>query len=320
MDRRCHAVMRLPLWLLIAVAPAGIAGPISVEPDDYSAGTDIRTVVAEVALSVTGEPEVEVQSLNGFSAFLGSNIATTGERVFGQFPGDGPIIPPFDADNAITWSDPHGLLRADFLYPAISVQIDLIFDDDDTMGLWAYDAAGNLLDSVIASGDGRGAVPFATASITRPSPDIAYVIAGGVGSEGGLLDNLIVDLGIVDVVLDVKPGAFPNRVHPGSRGVIPVAVLTTDSTDNAEVFDATTIDPSAVLFGATGQEASPSSFAVEDVDGDGDSDMSLRFDTRDSGIGCGDQEVRISGFTVDGRRFEGVDAIVTVGCGRGAGA
>jgi 2-keto-4-pentenoate hydratase len=65
------------------------------------------------------------------------------------------------------------------------------------------------------------------------------------------------------VSIDIKPGSFPNSINPKSKGKTPVAILTTDS------FDATTVDSSTVLFGATGNEAAPVHSALEDVDGDG---------------------------------------------------
>jgi hypothetical protein len=40
-----------------------------------------------------------------------------------------------------------------------------------------------------------------------------------------------------DVSIDIKPGSAPNSINPRSRGVIPVAILTTDT------FDALDIDP-----------------------------------------------------------------------------
>ncbi len=71
------------------------------------------------------------------------------------------------------------------------------------------------------------------------------------------------------VSIDIKPGSFPNSINPESKGVIPVAILTTDA------FDATAVDSTTVLFAATGNEAAPVQFVLEDVDGDGNTDMIL---------------------------------------------
>lgn len=78
---------------------------------------------------------------------------------------------------------------------------------------------------------------------------------------------------VMEVPIDIKPGSFPNSINLRSRGKIPVAILTTGT------FDATTVDPTTVLFGQTGTEAAPVRAALEDVDGDGDTDMILHFNT-----------------------------------------
>jgi hypothetical protein len=54
--------------------------------------------------------------------------------------------------------------------------------------------------------------------------------------------------------------------------------------------------------------------ALEDVDGDGDTDMILHFNTRDTGIQCGDTSASLTGETFSGQEIEGTDAITTVGC------
>ncbi len=105
------------------------------------------------------------------------------------------------------------------------------------------------------------------------------------------------------VTIDIKPGSFPNSINPRSKGVIPVAILTTDS------LDATTVDPTTVLFGVTGTEAAPAHSALEDVDGDGDTDMILHFDTQTTGLRCGDTSASLTGETLSGQMIEGSDSI-----------
>lgn len=53
------------------------------------------------------------------------------------------------------------------------------------------------------------------------------------------------------VSIDIKPCSFPNSINLKSKGVMPVDILTTED------FDATAVDPTTVLFGATGTEATP---------------------------------------------------------------
>lgn len=111
-----------------------------------------------------------------------------------------------------------------------------------------------------------------------------------------------------EVGIDVKPGSFPNSVNPRSQGKIPVAILSTAA------FDATTVDPATIRFGATGTEAAPAHLALEDVEGDGDTDLILHFDTGATGIRCGDTSAALSAATFGGQRIFGVDSIRTVGC------
>jgi hypothetical protein len=110
------------------------------------------------------------------------------------------------------------------------------------------------------------------------------------------------------VSIDIKPGSFPNSINPKSKGVIPVAIFTTDA------FDANTVDPTTVRFGATGTEAAPVQFVLENVDGDGDTDMILHFNTQNIGINCGDSSASLTGQTLSGQTIEGSDPINTVGC------
>ena len=112
----------------------------------------------------------------------------------------------------------------------------------------------------------------------------------------------------IGVPIDIKPGSNANSINPGSQGVIPVAILTTGA------FDAATVDPSTVHFGATGTEAAPVQSALEDVDGDGDADMILHFNTQDTGIVCGHTSAALTGQTFSGQQIEGSDSIETVGC------
>jgi hypothetical protein len=115
-------------------------------------------------------------------------------------------------------------------------------------------------------------------------------------------------LSALPVTLDIKPGSFQNSINPKSKGKIPVAILTTDS------FDATTVDPTTVLFGRAGTKAAPVHSALEDVDGDGDTDMILHFKTQETGIQCGDTSASLTGETLGGQAIEGFDSIRTVGC------
>jgi hypothetical protein len=110
------------------------------------------------------------------------------------------------------------------------------------------------------------------------------------------------------IVLDVKPHSFPNPVNPKSRGVIPAAILTTNS------FDATTVDPATVWFGVTGTEINASHWALEDVNEDGRQDLVLQFRTQDTGITCETTLVSVTGKTFSGEAIRGTDSVKVTGC------
>jgi len=135
--------------------------------------------------------------------------------------------------------------------------------------------------------------PWSYSWFTTP----AFDIKGGAA----VLDSF-------EIYINIIPNSNPNSINPRSIGVIPVAILTTED------FDSTAVDPSTVLFGKTGSEASPFHYAFEDVDEDGDIDMILHFRTQETGLVCGDTEAILTGETLDGQAIDGSDSIKTVGC------
>jgi hypothetical protein len=126
-----------------------------------------------------------------------------------------------------------------------------------------------------------------------------------------VLDNLEITGGDPEadtITIDIKPEDKQNVVNPKSKGVIPVAILTTDT------FDAATVDPSSAYFGPTGVEALELKAALEDVDGDGRLDMLLFYATQQTGIQCGDSACILNARTTSGAELQGTDSIRTVPC------
>jgi len=113
----------------------------------------------------------------------------------------------------------------------------------------------------------------------------------------------------IEVEIDIKPGSGPNSINCNNpNGVIPVAILSSDS------FDATTVDHTTVTFeGAsethmdkrTGQPRRHE----EDVNGDGRMDLVFHFRLGDADLGCSSTEARLEGETFDGQPIFGVDSI-----------
>lgn len=108
---------------------------------------------------------------------------------------------------------------------------------------------------------------------------------------------------LITVQVDVKPGDSENSINPRSKGVTPVAIMSTDE------FEISALDPSSVVFAGT----SPICWAFEDVDSDGDQDVVLFFRTEALIVAEGDTEVGLTGKACDGREIEGTDSIKIVG-------
>jgi hypothetical protein len=114
------------------------------------------------------------------------------------------------------------------------------------------------------------------------------------------------------VDIDIKPGSYPNAINLGSNGVIPVAILSSDT------FDATTVNPETVsLAGLAGVavrgKGSKLLASEEDVNGDGLPDLIVKIDTEN--LAPGDLQsgsVLVTGTTFEGQDVEGQDDIVIV--------
>ncbi len=100
------------------------------------------------------------------------------------------------------------------------------------------------------------------------------------------------------VQIDIKPGSGPNSINLKSKGVVPVAVLTTSE------LDASDIDPVTVLFAG----ATPLRWTMEDVDGDGDMDLLFHFKTQDLNLTGDSKEAVLTGMT-GGTDIMGIDTV-----------
>ena len=112
----------------------------------------------------------------------------------------------------------------------------------------------------------------------------------------------------LSVDVDIKPGSSQNSVAVRNKGVIPVAILGTDS------FDATDVDPSTLAFGPGGAPIAHGNGHIEDVDDDGILDLMAHFRTKETGITCGDVGATLTGETFGGLAIEGSDSVRTTGC------
>lgn len=108
---------------------------------------------------------------------------------------------------------------------------------------------------------------------------ISLTRASCIGSVSeGLFDNIEITIpGGIDLAIDVKPGSDRNPINLGAKGVLPVAILTTEN------FDAAVAEISWIGLSDTELTGSctPQKSSVEDIDGDGLEDLMLHFSQTD---------------------------------------
>ena len=119
----------------------------------------------------------------------------------------------------------------------------------------------------------------------------------------------------IDVDIDIKPGSDPNSINTRSMGVVPVAIL------GSESFDVTNIDVSTLVFGPAGAApahdlSNPNTYSdhLQDVNDDGFLDLVSHYPQKETGIVCGDTEATISAELFDGTPIEGTDSVNPKGC------
>jgi len=126
----------------------------------------------------------------------------------------------------------------------------------------------------------------------------------------------------IEIEVDIKPTSCPNPLNVNSRGVLPVAILGT-----AE-FDVTTVDvASLILVGVSPLRSGYEDVATPLVDTcdcttegpDGWLDLTLKFNAQEIVASLGELyggeelELQLTGATLDGIPFEGVDCVIVVG-------
>jgi hypothetical protein len=153
-----------------------------IEPDDYSANAVLENVNPDATLTAIGT------ATSGNAVYARSvGTGSTGTQAFGTcgFMGGGGTCSIY----ATEWTSRTRQLRIDFTSPVTTVSIDALSINPSSYGRLAiYDVNNNLLarytTKSLASGQSE------TMTLSRPTADIAYAIAGGHADTGVRLDNL----------------------------------------------------------------------------------------------------------------------------------
>ena len=273
--------------LLVEIAPAGIALDVAKGKMYWTrpSGMDIRRANldgTEMEILVTGQSNPSGIALDLAAAKMYWANQLRGNTIWqANLDGTGQLIllsglpEPVDialdiAVGKMYWTDFQGDIRRANLdgtgqetiitgqIGAFGVDLDLA----DGKIYWTRDSIGR--DIQRANLDGT---------------EMEILVTGN--NPAGIALGTVAQPGALTVALDVRPGSAKNPINPKSNGVIPVAILSTNS------FDASTIDQASLRFGP-GQALAEGNGHLEDVNGDGQLDLVLHFRTQDTGIQCGD--------------------------------
>jgi hypothetical protein len=141
----------------------------------------------------------------------------------------------------------------------------------------------------------------------EPANGSNFIVMWLDGVASGFLPLLSIAYSTEQIVdMDIRPGRIPNTINPGSRGKIPIAILSSASFDAAIEVDATSL-----TFGRTGRETSLvfCHGTPEDVNGDEWPDLVCHFDSEAAGFLTGDTQGVLNGKTWGGVAIRGTDSV-----------
>jgi hypothetical protein len=215
---------------------------------------------------------------------LGQEAAGYGTRHFCSFGQFGFWLPVFKADGPIDWN-------CDSTYSA-PVVFDINRSGIVTESLHGYDDWSNIKLVAGAIGQFGAELPDPQQSETDELPLTPEV-----------LEQYPPWAESFEVTIDIKPGSSKTPINLRSRGLIPVAILSTPD------FDVRVIDPLSVRFGPGGSVEAHKRGHFEDVNGDGLMDLVLHFDSFASGLEAGQSVACLTGSTLTAGVVRGCDVI-----------
>ncbi|MBA7582211.1 hypothetical protein ES708_24135 [subsurface metagenome] len=223
-----------------------------------------------------------------------------------------PAPDPPTSSRALRW-----LELIDEYYGEIDVEVGKLFFEDDIISSYGPTKTGGGYDGKVSSTDlvldDMGMWARWGNAAGKPFDLEAYLAGKSeewIASHQEYIANLqrYVDrtpqpwtylIEAIGVDIDIKPGSDPNSINLESKGVVPVAVLTTDD------FDASSVDPESVAFAGAGAVR----WTLEDVDGDGDMDMLFHFKTQKLDLTETSFWATLTGTTYAGPVFQGTDTV-----------
>lgn len=257
--------------------------------------------------SATGQVDENCSGLKDVSDLFG---LPPGSR-FGQFLFDqcGSIIVRLQIHNAETGEllSPPGLSLASTA--GVITSGSLLQADIELIPGQAYEVTGFVQTAARGAGQSISSLNSFVIGLVDPTTDaVTKDIPASLPQLAGVLIPASDPNQPSLIEIDVLPGSSTNVIRVGRGGVLPVALITTAD------FYAPDVDRDSLTFGPGAAGVALPGGGPEDVDGDGDTDFVVHFSVQESGIGCADTEVFVSGTTTSGDIIVGGDTITPNGC------
>jgi hypothetical protein len=200
----------------------------------------------------------------------------------------------------------------------------LFFDASSILSVsWIIDTATGQLDSFsliafVDTGEGTGhglALDLVIDTLLEPFPcdqrpgnlaqasTICALFPMGRGnSVGGL--PLSATPAPLNVSIDIKPGSEQNKINLCAHGLIPVAILSSQTIDAPAEVDPITVDLEGAGVKTVGADDRPLT-QTRDVNRDGLADLIVKIDPENLDLESGNTEAELTGRKFDGAEFRG---------------
>ena len=113
------------------------------------------------------------------------------------------------------------------------------------------------------------------------------------------------------VEVDIKPGNEQNNVNICAKGVLPVAIMSSESFDATEEVNAFTVSLAGAGVKTVGKDDRPLTHN-RDANKDGITDLVVKISIEDLGLSSHDTEAELTGRTFEGKPIEGTGAVKVV--------